>query len=87
MGLVTRVEDDALAAAMAWAADVAAGCSPSAMAVMKRQLLEVDGQDLTAAVESSLVEMRAAFQRPDLTEAIMARLEKRAVDFPPYPAG
>ena len=82
MGLV-RVEDDALAAAMAWAADVAANCSPSAMSVMKRQLLEADNQDLTAAVESSLVEMRAAFQRPDLTAAIMAKLEKRPVDFPP----
>jgi enoyl-CoA hydratase/carnithine racemase len=86
MGLVTRVEEDVLAAAMAWASDIATGCSPSAMAVMKRQLLEVDGQDLTEAVDSSLVEMRAAFQRPDLAEAIMARLEKRAVDFPPRPA-
>jgi enoyl-CoA hydratase/carnithine racemase len=85
IGLV-RVEDDALAAAMAWATDVAANCSPSAMAVMKRQLLEADGQDLTAAVESSLVEMRAAFRRPDLTAAIMARLEKRPTDFPPRSA-
>jgi enoyl-CoA hydratase/carnithine racemase len=81
IGLV-RVEDDALAAAMAWAQDVAANCSPSAMAVMKRQLLEADVQDLTAAVESSLVEMRAAFRRPDLTAAIMAKLEKRPVEFP-----
>ncbi len=82
IGLV-RVQDDPLAAAMAWAADVAANCSPSAMAVMKRQLLEADAQDLTAAVESSLIEMRAAFQRPDLTAAIMAKLEKRPVEFPP----
>lgn len=84
IGLV-RVEDDALAAAMDWAGDVAANCSPAAMAVMKRQLLDADSQDLTAAVEASLVEMRAAFQRPDLTAAIMAKLEKRAVDFPPRP--
>jgi enoyl-CoA hydratase/carnithine racemase len=84
LGLV-RVEDDALAAAMAWAADVAANCSPSAMAVMKRQLLEADTQDLTAGVESSLVEMRAAFRRPDLSAAILAKLEKRPVDFPPRP--
>jgi enoyl-CoA hydratase/carnithine racemase len=84
IGLV-RVEDDSFAAAMAWASDVAANCSPAAVAVMKRQLLDVDSQDLTAAVEASLVEMRAAFQRPDLTAAIMARLEKRPVDFPPRP--
>lgn len=86
MGLV-RVADDALAAAMAWAGDVASSCSPSAMAVMKRQLLAVDSQDLPAAVASSLVEMRAAFRRPDLTAAITAKLEKREVDFPPRPAG
>jgi enoyl-CoA hydratase/carnithine racemase len=86
MGLV-RVEDDALAAAMDWARDVAANCSPSAMAVMKQQLLDADGQDLTAAVESSLVEMRAAFQRPDLEAAIMAKLEKRPVEFPPRTNG
>lgn len=85
IGLV-RVEDDALAAALAWAGDVAANCSPAAMAVMKRQLLDADSHDLTAAVEASLVEMRAAFQRPDLAVAIMARLEKRPVDFPPRPS-
>ena len=84
IGLV-RVEDDALAAAMAWADDVARNCSPSAMAVMKRQLLEADGQDLTVAVESSLVEMRAAFQRPDLGAAIVAKIEKRPVEFPARP--
>lgn len=81
IGLV-RVEDDARAVAMAWAGDVAANCSPSAVAVMKRQLLDADAQDLSGAVESSLVEMRAAFQRPDLAAAIMAKLEKRPVDFP-----
>ena len=84
IGLV-RVEDDALAAAMAWADDVARNCSPSAMAVMKRQLLEADGQDLTVAVESSLIEMRAAFQRPDLGAAIVAKIEKRPVEFPARP--
>lgn len=83
MGLVQRVEDDALAAAMDWARDVAANCSPSAMAVMKRQLLAVDSQPLDAAVDLSLAEMRAAFQRPDLEEAIRSRLEKRPVQFPP----
>ena len=84
IGLV-RVEDDALAAAMAWAEDVARNCSPSALAVMKRQLLEADGQDLTMAVESSLIEMRAAFQRPDLGAAIAAKIEKRPVEFPARP--
>lgn len=83
LGLVQQVTDDALAAAMAWAHDVAANCSPSAMAVIKRQLLAVDTQPLEDAVDLSLVEMRAAFQRPDLEEAIRSRLEKRPVAFPP----
>lgn len=82
LGLVQQVTDDALPAAMAWARDVADNCSPSAMAAMKRQLLAVDGQGLDEAVDMSLREMRAAFQRPDLEEAIIARLEKRPVRFP-----
>jgi enoyl-CoA hydratase/carnithine racemase len=82
IGLVNAVSDDPLGAAMAWARDVADNCAPSSIAVIKRQLLEADGQDLAAAVDSSLVEMRAAFGRPDLAEAVSARLEKRPVAFP-----
>lgn len=82
MGLVSSVHGDVVEAALAWATDVADNCSPSAMAVIKRQLLAVDEQGLDAAVDSSLVEMRAAFQRPDLEAAIMAKLEKRPVTFP-----
>lgn len=82
MGLVNEVADDALAAALQWATDVATHCSPSAMAVIKRQLLDVDTQDLDTAVASSLVEMRAAFDRPDLAEAITSRLEQRPTAFP-----
>jgi len=83
LGLVNGVSDDALSRAMAWAHDVADHCSPTAMAVIKRQLLDADGQDLRTAVDTSLVEMRAAFQRPDLGQAITAKLEKRDPDFAP----
>lgn len=84
MGLVSSVHGDPLAAAMAWARGIADTCSPSAIAVMKRQLLAADTQGLDDAVMSSLEEMRAAFQRPDLTEAITARIEKRPAAFPGY---
>jgi enoyl-CoA hydratase/carnithine racemase len=70
---------------MAWAHDVAANCSPSALAVIKRQLLLSDSEDLAGAVNSSLTEMRAAFARPDLGEAVMAKLEKRPPQFPASP--
>ncbi len=83
LGLVNDVSDDALTAAMAWAQEVADNCSPTAMAVIKRQLLAADTQSLDQAVETSLVEMRASFQRADLVEAITAKLEKRAPAFPP----
>lgn len=82
MGLVNTVSDDALASALDWARDVADNCSPSAMAVIKAQLLAADTEDLGAAVDRSLVEMRAAFDRPDLAEAIMSRMEKRPTQFP-----
>ncbi len=78
-----EVSDDVVGAALAWARELADHSSPTAMAVIKAQLLLADGQDLDAAVESSLVEMRAAFRRPDLIEAITAKLEKRAPQFPP----
>ena len=43
------------------------------------------GEDLAAAVDSSLAEMRKAFARPDLGEAVMAKLEKRPPQFPASP--
>lgn len=82
LGLVNGVDDDVVGRAMAWARDVADNCSPAALAVIKRQLLQVDQQDLGSAVSSSLDEMRAAFARPDLGEAVAAKLEKRAPRFP-----
>jgi enoyl-CoA hydratase/carnithine racemase len=83
-GLVNAVDVDVVGAAMAWAHMVADNCSPAAMAVIKRQLLEVDTQDLSTAVDTSLAEMRAAFQRPDLGEAVMAKIEQRPPSFPGY---
>jgi len=82
LGIVNDVSDDALATAMAWARDVADNCSPTAVAVIKRMLLDVDGQTLGQSVDASLAEMRASFQRADLAEAITAKLEKRAPRFP-----
>lgn len=83
MGLVSEVSDDVLARAMAWARDVADNCSPSSTAVIKRQILQSDSETLAESVESSLVDMRAAFGRPDLAEAIAAKAEKRPPRFPP----
>lgn len=83
IGLVTAVDDDPLARAMAWARDIADHCSPTSLAVIKRQLLDVDGQSLDEAVDVSLAEMLASFRRADLPEAIASRVEKRPPMFDP----
>jgi enoyl-CoA hydratase/carnithine racemase len=84
LGLANAVAEDVVGAATSWARGIADSCSPTAVAVMKRQLLAVDTQDLESAVAASLVEMRAAFQRPDLAEAITAKIEQRTTAFPGY---
>ncbi len=83
MGLVNEIAEDVVDRAMAWARDIADNCSPTSTAVIKRQLLEVDAQSLEESVESSLIDMRAAFAGPDFTEAISAKIEKRGPRFPP----
>jgi enoyl-CoA hydratase/carnithine racemase len=83
MGLVNDVCDSALDSALSWAREVAGNCAPTAVAVIKQQLLAADGQSLDEAIELSLVEMRAAFARPDLTAAVTAKLSKTMPDFPP----
>lgn len=86
MGLVHAVVDDPLERALAWATDVAAQCSPTSTAVIKRQLLAADGQSLQEAVTLSLVEMGVSFEGPDLPEALEARAQKRPPAFPPRPS-
>jgi enoyl-CoA hydratase/carnithine racemase len=83
LGLVDEVVDDALGRAMEWARDVADNCSPTAVAVIKGQLADVDSQTLPEAVDLALTHMRASFRRPDFGTAVMARLAKEAPVFPP----
>lgn len=83
IGLVTAVDDDPVARAHAWARDVADHCSPTSISVIKRQLLAADAQTMVEAVDLSVAEMLASFRRPDLPEAITARLEKRPPRFEP----
>jgi enoyl-CoA hydratase/carnithine racemase len=82
LGLVNEVADDARAAALAWARDVADNCSPTSIAVIKGQIAAAQYQDLDAAVTSSLELMRESFTRPDFGLAVAAKLEGRPPDFP-----
>ncbi len=71
-----------LDAALAYAQDLAQNCSPTSMAVIKRQvaldLERLEGE----AMADTLSLMMTAFEGPDLAEALDAREQKRPVAFP-----
>jgi enoyl-CoA hydratase/carnithine racemase len=85
IGLVDRlVEPEALVeTAVAYAADLAANCSPTSMAIIKRQVMEGLDQSFErsfADAERLIVE---SFARPDVREGVDSYLEKRPPQFPP----
>lgn len=69
--------------AFAYAADLAANCSPTSMAIIKRQIAGDLERGESEAMRETLTLMSAAFRRPDLTEAVAARAERRAPAFGP----
>ena len=85
LGLVKEVvpPDDLLPRALAYADDMAAHCSPSAMAVIKQQVYGDalrNVHDTSAAAERL---MHESMLRPDFIEGITAFFEKRQPSFPP----
>jgi enoyl-CoA hydratase/carnithine racemase len=76
-----------LAAATAYARDLAASCSPASMAVIKHQVLT----DLDATYEQAMRRayraMSALATEPDFREGIDSFLGKRAPRFLPLPHG
>lgn len=85
IGLVLESVPDALAAATAWAREVADSCSPKAVATIKGQLRAAQAASLDDAVLTALDLMRASFRWPDLAEALTARMEGRPPRFPSHP--
>jgi enoyl-CoA hydratase/carnithine racemase len=88
MGLVQRVlpRAEVLAAATAYAQDLAVNCSPAALAVIRQQVWGAWEQTAAQAVEQAAGLMGEAFTRPDLGIALQARAEGRAPEFPPRPS-
>lgn len=84
LGVVNRVGtfDEALD----YARDLAANCSPTSMAVMKRQVWSHLEQPLAAALEESDQLMLASFGRPDFPEGVTSFVERRPPRFEPYSA-
>lgn len=85
LGLVDRVVpgEELVDSAVAYARDLAENCSPTSMAVIKRQL-QVDQQgDLDAAYGRALDLISESVRRPDVVEGVRSFVERRSPRFPP----
>lgn len=85
LGVVSRVcePDEVLAAAQAYAADLAANCAPAALAAIKHQVYSDLEGGLEDAMRQALLLMRVMNARPDLAEGVASFVERRAPHFGP----
>ena len=87
LGLVDRLAEDVLAAALDYAAGIAANCSPASLATIKRQLQRAAQQDFRTAADEADQLTREALRGDDFGEAVRALRERRPASFPPLSAG
>lgn len=87
LGLVHHVTQpgQALAEALAYAADLAENCSPASMAAVKAQVYADLDRPRAEAMTRTLELMDASFGGHDLAEALAARTDKRPPVFDPLP--
>jgi enoyl-CoA hydratase/carnithine racemase len=83
IGLVHRVVDDAVTAALDYARDIARHCSPASMRDIKTQIWGDETMTLRDAGKRADELLLASFTRPDLAEGVMAFQDRRAPTFPP----
>jgi enoyl-CoA hydratase/carnithine racemase len=85
MGLADRLaEPHALVeTAVAYAAELAAFCSPESMRIIKEQVLQAMDSDLPTAISRANALMIESFQHPDAAEGVASYLEKRQPKFLP----
>lgn len=87
IGLLDHLVDSAsvLDAAVQYATDLAAHCSPASMATMKTQLSRDADTAYGEAASRAERLMLEAFRGPDVVEGVSSFLEKRPPSFPPLP--
>ncbi len=84
LGVVNRTlpHDELMPFVTDYARNLAEACSPTSMAVMKRQVWEHLQDELDPTLRESVDLMVESFGRPDLKEGVQAFLAKRAPRFP-----
>lgn len=89
LGVVNRVVpgDVLLATTVEYARDLAANCSPAAMATIKRQVYQHWEADLAPALAESNALMARSLREPDFREGVASFVERRAPRFAPLPPG
>jgi enoyl-CoA hydratase/carnithine racemase len=85
LGVVSRVVEppDLLPAARSYAAEIAAHCSPTSLALIRHQLWVDSAGDLDGSLRRAYAAMAHACAGPDFREGIESFLGKRTPDFPP----
>jgi enoyl-CoA hydratase/carnithine racemase len=83
LGLVNFAVGDALVAALEYARDIAANCSPASLAAMKRQVWEDLALPLDEALARANVLMESSLAAPDFVEGVQSFLERREPRFAP----
>jgi enoyl-CoA hydratase/carnithine racemase len=85
MGLVSRVvpDDHLLSSAIDLAGEIAANCSPTAMAEAKRMLWQHLDSNYQSATDDSTAIMFSMFKQGDFKEGVLAFVQKRPPRFKP----
>ena len=89
LGLVSRVlpATEVLAAAQAYARDLAASCSPASMAVMKQQVYGAWGESLDEALRRANRLMVQSLSGVDFVEGVRSYVDRRPPAFEPLGQG
>jgi enoyl-CoA hydratase/carnithine racemase len=84
LGLIHQVvpAGEALTVALAYAADLAANCSPASIKTMKAQLRAAAGQDVLTSIANGLELERRALASADFAEGVRSFVERRPARFP-----